>query len=682
MIINSTNDTKVKTSLVTERMTINVSSSSINLILDNMYTKPHSSMVRELACNSVDSHNQAKNPNPYYIKPPTVFDPVFSLRDFGTGLDSEEVSLYLNTLYKTSKDDTNDQIGGFGLGAKSPFALVSSFSLTTYKDGLAYKYIWYKDEEKVPVLVSQGVEKTTEPNGVRYDVPLAGHDVEQVYEACGRETLCLNIKPIFVTDINDLSTVTSIDNLTLEIVKETDDYIVTNESSQMSYGISIAGVLYNSLDRYNSRSRDLHLFYKSKVYLKVPIGQLKLHDTRESILDTYENKTYLNKLVEERANSIRAEATEELNSRLEGITDEITTLQIVSTFGLEYSLSMNTLLSLSSTFKSIIVGLDKEVDITPIRSKRSKSLYSLISSITNKDLVLIKDTPTVQHSRIEKELYNNIYVLSMIEDKTKLNKVVTVLESLTTVKFMSSLPKLESKAIAKTSVTVSGIYSVKSWKTLPSVYNRTNFVRKVVDGKVEPLTAQVIQASGKVGYKLTSDEISYDVLNYHETAKTYDTKYIVTPSREAAFLKILEEDPTLVVTKMVNTLPEEILPESFKKQVKFINSLTRSHYSLEVFTYFVQEGFFTYIDPDPVLKWFKEETPWLNIKVLDPEYAKIHSALNSSYYRNSISIIEEFTRFFNTKPLEYKLDILGSVHFNTVYSIAIRNSILGRLKYE
>lgn len=111
-VVNSLQTTsKVKGS----KMTINVTGSSFGFILENLYTNPHRAIVRELVCNAIDAHQSVGNTNPYYIQVPSKFDTTFVLRDFGPGLDAEEIDKYLNTLYESSKGKTNDQIGGFGL---------------------------------------------------------------------------------------------------------------------------------------------------------------------------------------------------------------------------------------------------------------------------------------------------------------------------------------------------------------------------------------------------------------------------------------------------------------------------------------------------------------------------------------------------------------------------------------
>ena len=115
MIINNT-VSEVRGSLKnSRRMEINISSNAIKQRLVNMYIDPHRAMIRELCSNCVDIHTQVGNFNPYIIKKPTVIDPVFILRDFGSGLNEEDIHKYLNSLYSTTKDETNEQRGGFGL---------------------------------------------------------------------------------------------------------------------------------------------------------------------------------------------------------------------------------------------------------------------------------------------------------------------------------------------------------------------------------------------------------------------------------------------------------------------------------------------------------------------------------------------------------------------------------------
>lgn len=323
MIVNTiTNPTRTSSKLNSSAMTVNITGTSFSFILDNLYTYPHRAIVRELSCNAWDAHVAAGNEAPFHIQVPSKLNPTLIIKDFGTGLDAEEIDKYLNTLYSSSKGETNDQIGGFGLGSKSPFALVPSFYITSIKDGKEYKCFWYRNSEGIPVLTVQSTKDTDQPNGLTYVVQFAEKDVDQIVQACASEVVGLPVPPLFFSDINDPSTMFDhLANSGLEKLHSTKDYaiitdnnnIILGTNQRLSYrstflGVSIGGVLYNlpnSFNTYDFLSKTAPSFSNlfehgnRKVFMfKVPIGLIKLPSTREHILDTSENVEILKKYAE------------------------------------------------------------------------------------------------------------------------------------------------------------------------------------------------------------------------------------------------------------------------------------------------------------------------------------------------------------------------------------------------
>lgn len=310
-VVNSLQTTsKVKGS----KMSININGSSFGFILENLYTNPHKAIVRELVCNAIDAHQSVGNTSPYFIQVPSKFDTTFILRDFGCGLNEEEIEKYLNTLYESSKGGTNDQIGGFGLGSKSPFALVPSFFLTSYKDGFEYKCFWYRDSEGIPVLKVQSTTETTEPNGLKYTISFEEKDVDLIASACRSELFNFSLLPKFFSDINDPSTeydlwepfglVKTEDKEEYSIYTATDTSIFSSNNGYYyrQPTISIGGVMYRL------ESRDCAQLFNLKLNLlvdnaalfvmKVPIGKLKLPSTREHVLETTENINIIKEYIE------------------------------------------------------------------------------------------------------------------------------------------------------------------------------------------------------------------------------------------------------------------------------------------------------------------------------------------------------------------------------------------------
>jgi hypothetical protein len=119
----------------------------------------------------------------------STFEPWFSIRDYGTGLNHEQVSSIYTTYFESTKTNSNDFIGALGLGSKSPFSYTDNFTVTAIKDGVKGIYTAFINDSGVPSIALMTSEKTTEANGVeikfsvneRYDFDKFRQEAEIVY---------------------------------------------------------------------------------------------------------------------------------------------------------------------------------------------------------------------------------------------------------------------------------------------------------------------------------------------------------------------------------------------------------------------------------------------------------------------------------------------------------------------
>lgn len=127
--------------------------------------------VRELVCNAHDSHVAANTKRRFQIHVPTQDACYFSIRDFGTGMTEEEVIELYTTYGASTKDNSNEAVGCFGIGSKAPFAYTDRFEVTAFKDGRMNVYQCLVDEG-VPKFIQYDSTATDEPNGmlIKFDV--------------------------------------------------------------------------------------------------------------------------------------------------------------------------------------------------------------------------------------------------------------------------------------------------------------------------------------------------------------------------------------------------------------------------------------------------------------------------------------------------------------------------------
>lgn len=166
------------------------------ILSDGLYSDKVSAVIRELSCNAMDSHIESGKPNlPIEIHLPNQFEPFFHVRDFGIGLNHDQV-IEIYTVYGAStKTESNDFTGCLGLGSKSPFSYVDAFDITTIKDGVENQYSMYKSEDGMPSCALLGTKPTKEPNGVTVKMPVKQEDIRRFAERASIIFQWFDVKP-------------------------------------------------------------------------------------------------------------------------------------------------------------------------------------------------------------------------------------------------------------------------------------------------------------------------------------------------------------------------------------------------------------------------------------------------------------------------------------------------------
>lgn len=140
----------------------------IKALTSRLYSDPVSSIVRELASNALDAcpHRSME------ISLPSTLTPHFSITDYGPGLSLADLTDIFTRFGASTKRNTNTQIGGFGLGAKSPFAYTNSFTIINRHGGTATTYIASIGTDGMPGLHSV-LSTPTNETGITITVPVS-----------------------------------------------------------------------------------------------------------------------------------------------------------------------------------------------------------------------------------------------------------------------------------------------------------------------------------------------------------------------------------------------------------------------------------------------------------------------------------------------------------------------------
>ena len=174
--------------LETKQFAIKTSAKAFEILSSGLYANKIRAIVRELSCNAYDSHVSAgKADIPFDVHLPTTLEPYFSVRDYGIGLAHEQVVNIFTTYFESTKTDSNELIGGLGLGSKAPFSYTSNFTVTAIKNGIRGVYSAFVSDEGVPSIALLSQSETDEINGVEIQFSVENqYDFRKFYEEAER----------------------------------------------------------------------------------------------------------------------------------------------------------------------------------------------------------------------------------------------------------------------------------------------------------------------------------------------------------------------------------------------------------------------------------------------------------------------------------------------------------------
>lgn len=139
--------------------------------LTRIYPNEHLAVIREYAANGCDAHAAAGQTRPIELTLPTPRNPNFITQDWGTGMTYREIDSTYGVYGKSTKEETDEEFGFFGLGSKSALNICDSFRLISIKDGEKSVVLIYRGQDRIGRLRKISVTRTDEPNGTTVIIP-------------------------------------------------------------------------------------------------------------------------------------------------------------------------------------------------------------------------------------------------------------------------------------------------------------------------------------------------------------------------------------------------------------------------------------------------------------------------------------------------------------------------------
>jgi hypothetical protein len=254
------------------------------LLSSQTYTDKVLAAIREPLSNAYDSHTRANSTRPAEIHLPTVLEPWFAIRDYGTGLTHDDVVRLFFSYGVSDKRESNSEIGGLGIGAKAFYAYTDICTITVWHQGEVRRYAATKSKDGLPQGQMVETAHTDLPNGVEIRYPVQAKDfgeflvkTERLLQylkldyTCNRELTIAETDVFYSTDVDGIQI----------------DYVINSSAA-----IIMGGIYYTvPSDVYWDHARKrVDRVLNQPLHIHLPIGSVEISASRETLSPTHEDK--------------------------------------------------------------------------------------------------------------------------------------------------------------------------------------------------------------------------------------------------------------------------------------------------------------------------------------------------------------------------------------------------------
>ena len=262
-------------------------------LLRNNYSNTRLAVVREVTANALDANLEANSDRQIEIKLPTKMNPTFAVRDFGGGLSQEDVFGLYSKYGKSTKRTSNNYIGAFGIGKFAPLSYGENFTCVSYNGGMKSSYNIFVNDDDDTKIVRLFEEPSSEPTGLSIEVAVSDDDISKFQEVVQDffRFFSADEMPKFIGVEEDFIKATEYvlkdDNDEWFFLKDDNNYYNRTAHvimGRVSYPLDRGSM---SVENYISDEGKVNLINQllseSNFYIRVPVGSVKLHHSRESL---------------------------------------------------------------------------------------------------------------------------------------------------------------------------------------------------------------------------------------------------------------------------------------------------------------------------------------------------------------------------------------------------------------
>lgn len=271
-------------------------------VLTDLYSDPELAVIREYSTNAYDAHIESGVTRPIEVTLPSQFSLFLKIRDFGEGLNRDDIAEIYSQYGASTKRGSNDVVGMLGLGCKSALTYTDQFTVTGWKDGIRTQIAVSRDADGAGSMTIIDQRESDEDSGVEISVPAKTYHkfeskAKDFFKFWNPDTVLINgEKPEPVSEGIWLN-----DNLLL------------TKDNRVEKAVVVMGNVAYPLPRdseYNFNYGSYSSQYK--LVARVGIGDVNFVPSREALAMTTDTKTTLANLSETVANELERVLTERI----------------------------------------------------------------------------------------------------------------------------------------------------------------------------------------------------------------------------------------------------------------------------------------------------------------------------------------------------------------------------------
>ena len=173
MKLNVFNRKKTALEKLTSTYDVKLDASASQLVMDvlaKLYDNPYAATLREYVSNAYDANVETNTDKPVEVHLPEDSEPYLSIKDHGKGLDYLGIVSVFANFGTSTKRDSDNLIGGFGIGSKSGLAVSNAINVSSVCNGTLNEFVLERTNNGIVTRFTKENEPTTDDSGTKITI--------------------------------------------------------------------------------------------------------------------------------------------------------------------------------------------------------------------------------------------------------------------------------------------------------------------------------------------------------------------------------------------------------------------------------------------------------------------------------------------------------------------------------